>query len=175
MVAELQETPQLPDPPSSYRVAVTAFLVLAAVIVLIAVTSYTAGRDVVWIDPVTGSIMEETQWFGQTTESVVKTSAIEQWINTHDSHSNNWKFLHAAHKTALGQTFGSSCANAPAIYPLRAGSLDDLYILNSTDQEINDFIHVMQTGTEDEKLQAVQAAVQRAISQPPNRVPNAGI
>jgi hypothetical protein len=173
MAAELPETPQLPDRPPSRRLEATVVAVIVAVIVIIAVTSFTAGRDIVWIDPVTGSIVEETQWFGQTADSVMKTSAIEKWINTHDSHSNHWKFLNATRLTLFGRVY--ECGRAPAIYPLRAGSLDELFILNSTDQEISDLIHVMQTGTEDEKLQAVQAAVQKAITQPPNRVPNAGI
>ena len=141
---------------------------------LVIATSYTAGLDVVSIDPVTGSIQKETQWFGHTTEAVIKTSAIEKWINSQGNpHSHDWKRLHATRKSLLGQTVGADAANAPPIYPLRAGSLDDLFVINSTEQEISNFVGVMQAGTEDEKQQAVQAAVQKATSQRPAREPRA--
>jgi hypothetical protein len=174
MIAEQLQEPQLPARRSFYKWEAAIIVAFVAAILLIATTYCMAGRDAVWIDPVTGSIKEETQWFGQTTDAVIKTSAIEKWINAHgDSHSNGWIFLNASRMTLFGHV--NECGRAPAIYPLRAGSLDDLFVINSTEQEISDFVHVMQAGTEDEKQQAVQAAVQRAISQPPNRVSSAAI
>jgi hypothetical protein len=170
MTADLQEH-LTPTKPRAFRRAEAA--ILAAVIgiaALLVATTFIPCRHNVWIDPVTGSIKRETQWFGQTTHTVIEPSAIERWISEHnDPHSNHWKFLHATYSSMWGNPVGCGCGIAPAIYSLSNSNLCDEFVHNSTDQEINNFVRVMQAGTEDEKQKAVDAAIQRAIPQPANQ------
>jgi hypothetical protein len=168
MAAELHEIPNATNPRAYRRLEAAILVAVIGTIALLAITAFTACRDAVWIDPTTGSIKKETQWFGQTTSTIVEQSAIEKWTNEHNApHSNHWKFLHATLKAALGNTIGCQCANAPPIYFLELGSLDERFVSDATDDEINEFVRVMRAGTDDETQKAVDAAIQKAITKAP--------
>jgi hypothetical protein len=117
-----------------------------------------------WIDPITGSMKSQTQWFGFTTSTLIEQSAVEKWIIHHEGHyTNNWSFLHDTAMTPSGRPTGHSCGRLTEIYFLHAGSANDHFVLNASDEEIGTFVQVMRTGTSLEKEKAALAAAEKAL------------
>lgn len=106
----------------------------------------------------------ETRWFGFTTSTVIEQSAIEKWVIDHEGHyTNKWKFLHDTSMTVFGRPTCFSCGSAPEIYGLHAGSANDRFVCNASNQEIGTFVEVMRAGTTMEKKKAVSAAEEKAL------------
>ena len=139
-------------------------LAVAGLGLLFASWMFDARHDRGWIDPVTGSMKRQTTWFG-IGSPIVERSAIEKWIVRRDGHYvNQWKFLHDTSKSLFGIPICFGCGRAPEIYSLSAGEFNDRFVARATDQEIGDFVAVMETGSSDQKLKAVEAATKKALS-----------
>src|SRR5438128_297864 len=125
--------------------------VLVAVVILVSLLAAftTPHHELGWIDPVTGSMKRQTQWFGFSTSTMVDQSAIEKWIIRHEGrYSSHWAFLHDTSMTAWGRSVEFACAMAPDIYALHAGELNDEFVRGASEPEINEFLQVMRTGSE---------------------------
>src|SRR5690606_26040369 len=110
------------------------------------------------MDPVTGSIMWKTTWiFGITDSSRADVSPLERRLIrsgivwTRSSH-----LLHITSRDLFGNAIGYACGSSPPIYSMQ-GLLGD-FADASTDDELREFVRVMEFGSEDEQESAVRAA-----------------
>ena len=103
------------------------------------------------VDAISGSMERQTTWpFGLTSEPVVIASPLElrlkkigvQW-------SRDWQALSVTDYSILGNVLVRGCSQAPVIYGLRV--VLPQFVATSNDDEIRNFVHVMQSGTEAER------------------------
>lgn len=137
---------------------VTVFaLVFATISASVAIGSIRK-TDLGWVCAVCGSGMTQTQWsLGLSTEPQVRQSALDLWIlHNKGGHSHDWRTIKFTESTLLSGR-ASNCGTAP---PILACSSDFMkYFVNSASHEqLQAFVHVMQTGTDQEQERAVQDA-----------------
>jgi len=118
-----------------------------------------------WMDAVTGSSTQERVWlFGLTTgprktESILERRLTERGIPW----SPRWTFLHRTLCSLLMKSY--QCGDAPPIYSLNSFlELDPTFPW--TDDELREFVRVMQSGSDEEQERAVQAVIERVIAEP---------
>jgi hypothetical protein len=141
-----------------------AWLVVLGVSLLIASLLAAPRVDLGWIDPVTGSLKYQTRWFGVSTSTTVEQSAIEKWIIAHEGQcSNTWTLLFDTSRNVWGGVYSRGCGQAPEIYELQTGELNDLFVQTASNDEVSEFLNVMRGGSDDEKRQRVRAAAETAF------------
>ena len=143
---------------------------VAILIIVLAMLSLTieAKRDMISIDPVTGSIQNQTHWcWGMKSTPTVHRSPLADWVvRKEGSIKYDWHFLCGQGRSIWGRYNGHAiCGPAPVIYPLHV-SLIDGFVKQSSDEELQRFVDVMRHGTEAEQRAAVDAACNRAIYAP---------
>ncbi len=111
-----------------------------------------------WIDAVSGSMKRETvSAFGRSSGEIVKPSPLEQRLSQDGiSWTPDWRFLHNVRRTAFGRAAGYECGSAPPIYQIRP--LLAAFARASSNEQLRDFVKVMQSGSEIEQKTAVDAA-----------------
>lgn len=122
-------------------------------------------RDqVIRIDSVTGSEMTKDRWFGITTKTVVKPTAIEAWIVRREGkHRPTWAFLSVRSRSLVGNLISIGCGMAPPSYPLHYAGLNEAFVARASDRQIAEFVRVMRTGTDAEREKAVDVACRIAL------------
>ena len=131
---------------------------IVVVVVLILLALIPTRSDTIWVDPVTGSVKRQASWQVCRRPPIVETSAIERWIVRREgSHVPTWRFVSRSTRTIFGRPLSIACGEAP-MYLLRAGDLNDRFVLNSTNEQIVKFINLMRTGSAEERRESVQAA-----------------
>ena len=109
------------------------------------------------IDRVTGSIMKLTSdWFGLNEKLFVDISPLEVWmIENDETFSPDWQPLSLSRRNFYGGGVMAGSNTPPPIYRLRP-AFDD-FIAISTDEEIIEFVRIMESGIEEEQRKAVIA------------------
>ena len=111
-----------------------------------------------WIDPVSGSLKQQTVWpFGITKGPTYQVSSLESRLHRMGyKWTQSWQFMGKDHYTLLGRPVEFECGSAPAIFKIRI--VLDNFVSVSTPEELRRFADVMQFGTEEEQTAAVDAA-----------------
>lgn len=151
----------------SFRVSRRLIIPVAALLALYVGASMAGRQDVrSRVDAVTGSMEWQTTWpLGFTRGPSVQVSPLEARLTQAGiPWSRDWRLLHITHRSLLGRQ-GYSCGLAPPIYDLRPVLPE--FVAASTDAELQDFVRVMQSGTEAEQEAAVRAAIDRVLNPPP--------
>ena len=123
-------------------------------------------QDLGWIDAVSGSRMDQTQWrVGPTTAPLVTPSRLEKRFRELGlTWTPDWRNVKGTYRDAWGRSVGHGHGAAPAIYTL--AHHDDLQrglIAASTDKELRELFRVLSGGTEAEQRAAVDAACDKAL------------
>jgi hypothetical protein len=113
------------------------------------------------LDPVTGSVTRQMTWpFGFPTAPQVDVSHLETRLkNSGIAWHRSWEFYHGTHYILFGRPIGYECGAEPPIAELR--SLLKAFADAATDDELREFVRVMEQGTEPEQRAAVAAACER--------------
>jgi hypothetical protein len=108
----------------------------------------------------------QTTWpLGITAGPRVDASPLElRLINMGVQWKRKWTFLHNTHRNLFGDASMFECGFAPPIYQLRP-MLGD-FVAISTDEEIRQFVQIMQTGADDDTSSAVLAATEQVFASP---------
>ena len=119
----------------------------------------------IWIDATTASVKYQTRWtWGYDTPQRIEQSQLELWARKNNQFKGyDWRCTAGTFKTILGSQRGSGHGPAPEIYPLHQIEVD-LFVKNATQDELNEFMKVMNTGTVSEKEGAVTKAIDIAFS-----------
>lgn len=115
------------------------------------------------VDPVTGSMSWNTVWlFGFTSGPRIDVSPLEVRLrNSGVQWTPSWKTLHNTHRNIFGSAICYECSSAPPIYDLRPMLKE--FAAASTDDELREWVRVMQFGTREEQAAAVDAAAEKAL------------
>ena len=124
-----------------------------------------------WVDARSGSIKRQTEWlFGIKTEEVIQPSSLELWVREHGrSHEHQWRTLAITSKTLFGHPVVFACGMAPPIYQLRPLMGD--FVAMATDEELEQFVQVLDDDAENEQEEAVRLASERVMSATMSRLP----
>jgi hypothetical protein len=141
----------------SLRQVVCLSIVLAALVGL----GMKGCTTVQWMDAVTGSRSVRTIGpLGIPLGTRVEVSALEKRLKRMGvAWVADWRFLSEEQASLLGASRG--CGNAPEIYPLTSEM--KAFVEAATDQEIREFVRVMQAGTPAEQRAAVRAAEEKGL------------
>jgi hypothetical protein len=154
-----------PDTPRSRRRVPwrTIGVLAAALFLALAGGTIAVKRVEGHMDAVTGSVTRQTVWLlGVRSAPRVEVSPLETRLrNSGISWTPSWRFLHNTHCTVFGVATCYECGSAPAIGQLRPAL--GLFVSASTDAELRDFVHVMESGTDAEQKAAVEAAADKAF------------
>ena len=136
---------------------------VAVLLVAVAALLVTIRQDESQMDAVTGSMTSKTIWlFGITTGPHMEVSPLEMRLKASGiAWTPSWQLLNNMHLNIFGGATIRECASAPAIYHLRPGLKE--FAAGSTDAELREFVRIMQTGTDDERKAAVEAAAEKAL------------
>lgn len=127
-----------------------------------AAASITVREERERVDAVTGSQERETIWmFGWTAGPQIEKSPLERRLLEADiPWRPEWRFTHGTHRALLGNATCYSRGSVPPIYWL--SNCQEPFVEASTDDEIRQFIHTMQSGSEQERHVAVAKANEKA-------------
>lgn len=111
------------------------------------------------MDAVSGSMSSKTVWlFGVTSSPRVEISPLEIRLKKSGIEwTPSWQFLHNTHTNIFGSATCRECGSTPLIYELR--SVQPEFATAATDSQLNEFVRVMKSGTDDEQKAAVEKAV----------------
>lgn len=138
--------------------------VVAAVLLLVVAASTITVRQVESrMDAVTGSMTWKTVWlFGISSGPRVDVSPLEVRLKRSGiPWTPSWRLLHITHWSLLGVRM-YECGSTPPIYQLPRPVLEQ-FTAASTDAELREFVRVMQSGTEEEPREAVEAAGEKGL------------
>ena len=123
-------------------------------------------EDTQWIDAVTGSTRRQTVWtFGITRGPSVGPSPLETRLRDKGiGWSADWRFVSETQRTLLGTAISRGCGIAPPIYQIR--SMLGEFVSVSSDDDLWEFVRVMQSGGDEEQRAAVNAAVEQVLRRP---------
>lgn len=115
------------------------------------------------IDPVTGSMRWKTVWLlGITSGTRVNVSPLETRLKRSGiAWARSWHFLHNTRRNLFGRAAGYDCGSAPAIYDIQP--ILGEFAAASSDDELREFVRVMESGTELEQNAAVEAAGEKGL------------
>lgn len=142
---------------------VLAVIALLVTVALFAFGSIEVRHDMTWVDSIAGSTKRQTTWrYGTTSEPVIERSPIamrlerigEGWVP-------RWQALGVRGRTVYGSRTSIGCSTAPPIYGL--WSLQRHFIGGSSDDEVREFVRIMQEGSEEEQRKAVDTAADIAL------------
>lgn len=116
------------------------------------------------MDAITGSMEWQTTWpLGITAGPRIYPSPLENRMTKMGvTWTRDWRSLNTTHETLTGQPTYRGCGMAPRIYELHP--MLDIIEKSSSDQEIRQFVDVMQHGTDEQQREAIDAAADRALS-----------
>lgn len=116
------------------------------------------------MDAVTGSSIRRTTWlFGLATTTAATPSPLEERLKAKRVNWRpDWVFLHRSPRNIFNRPLRRACGYTPPIYHLQRG-LDE-FVDRSTDEELVEFILIMQTGSEQEQRVAVKAAFETTLA-----------
>jgi hypothetical protein len=115
------------------------------------------------IDPVTGSMIRKTVWFGSivASESVELSPLAERASALGIKLEPRWKGLNTTQYSALGLV-AIGCSRAPSIYPLHPMLKE--FVSAASDDEIRDFVQIMESGNEQQQRATVNAAIAKSVA-----------
>jgi len=120
-------------------------------------------EDSVWMDPQTRTEMRQSKWFGIRMTPVITKSALDDRLSRIGFHHQpNWQFLHDSQSNVFGVVTVRGCSTAPRIYSFPPEMLRS-FVNASSDQDIKNFMHIMQSGTEFEQNAAIESAADQAL------------
>jgi hypothetical protein len=113
------------------------------------------------VDPVTGTMTWKTSaLFGVGSGTRVNVSPLETRLRASGiSWSPSQRYLHNTSYSLLGKRY--ACSSAPPIYDIIPVLKE--FAAASTDEELREFVRVMQSGTDDQQKAAVDAATEKAF------------
>lgn len=119
-----------------------------------------------WVDAVTGSRKRQTLWlWGIDSQPVIEPSALELWLIAREGAiQHDWRHTEGTWKTIWGRSTGWSHGRAPATYSLSYPGLIEIFVRESSDEELAAFVDTMRHGSRDEKDAAVSAASDRILA-----------
>jgi hypothetical protein len=151
------------------RVSWSAVAVVATVVVLLSlfVPTFAVRSTSVRMDAVTGSVQRQTTWLGCfRCGPRIETAPLETRLKQSNiAWTPTWQFLHNYEYNLVGGRGGVGCGRAPEIYSF-AFSFSDEFAKSASDAELRDFVTVMQTGTEREQRETIEAVVERLCRVP---------
>jgi hypothetical protein len=138
-------------------------VVAGVVLLILAVPTVPIRQVESRMDAVTGSMTWRTVWlFGVTSGPRVDVSPLETRLKTSGiTWTPSWQFLHNTHRTVFGNATCYECGSAPPIYQLHPVLKE--FAAASTDDELREFVRVMQTGTDAAQKAAVDAACEKGL------------
>lgn len=144
-----------------WRQAVVIGLV---VLVVAAMPGVTVRKVESRIDEVTGSMSWENVWiFGITSGPRITPSSLETRLKQSGiSWTPRWHTLHNTHRNIFGSALRYDCSSAPPIFEIRLVLRE--FATTCTDDDLREFVRVMQSGTESEQKAAVDAANEKALT-----------
>jgi hypothetical protein len=115
------------------------------------------------MDAVSGSTRLQTVWpFGVTFGPRVEASSLDIKMRQLGIRWNpDWRFLYNTHKTILGTATLHECGSAPPIYQMTPVLTE--FVRTASDQEIRKFVQTMESGSDAEQNEAIEAAGDRAL------------
>lgn len=139
-----------------YKIVFVCFVVLFFVFFLLTMT---VKREMIWVDAMTASVKYQTRWvWGYDTPQRIEQSQLELWARKNNQFNGyDWQYIAGTLQTLLGSPTGRACGHAPEIYSLHGFSIN-LFVKNATQEELNEFMKIMNTGTVSEKKDAVTKA-----------------
>lgn len=142
------------------RAIIALVIVFAAVLLLPPITVRQVESR---IDPVTGSMTLKTVWlFGITSGPQLVVSPLETRLKTSGIEwTRSWRFRHNTHRNIFGRATRYECGIPPPISELRPVLAE--FAAASTDEELRQFVSVMQSGDAAEQNAAIHAAVQKSF------------
>jgi hypothetical protein len=152
------------------RVLVVGFLVAVLLMSLIFLPCRQTQRR---MDGITGSVEQQTTWpLGISTPGVVAVSPLEIRLRKMGVQWNrDWRMISTTDQTIFGNVVGRGCGTAPPIFPLTTVLAG--FVAASDDNQIRQFVRILQVGTEADQRKAIDAAGDRALestqSRPLNR------
>jgi hypothetical protein len=154
--------------PRIWRVVTVGGIVLGAMYVLYLTPFARWERR---IDPVTGSIKESCVWvMGLWASERIETSPLEQRLKQAGiPWAAKWEFNHANQVNILGDVLVWECATGQPIYHIRH-SLGG-FAATATDEQLREFVSVMESGTRAEQQAAVEAVFDQWTAAPSVRSP----
>jgi len=116
------------------------------------------------VDPVTGSMSWKTVGLlGITLSSRVDVSPLETRLKSSGiAWTPSWEFLHNTHRNIFGRAIVYECGSAPPIYHIQR--VLNHYVSVATDDELREFVRVMQSGTKAEQEAAVEVAGDKGLA-----------
>jgi len=154
-----QESPDRPRGPARrFRWSLVEIVAVVGVLLL---PSVSVKQIETTIDPVTGSVRWKTIWlFGISSEPQIQESPLETRLNASGiAWSRSWQFLHKTRRNVFGGATSFGCGSAPPIDHLRPILGEVAAAL--TDEELREFVDVMQSGTDAEQNAAIEAVEQK--------------
>ena len=121
------------------------------------------------IDAVTGTMTRKTVWpFGLSSGTRVDVSPLETRLKQAGiPWTSDWRFLHDTDHNVFGLPIRRGCGSAPPIYSYRP--VLGAFAAASTDDELRDFVRVMEAGTGQEQSAAVEAAGEKGLTWSPGK------
>jgi hypothetical protein len=115
------------------------------------------------VDAVTGTMTWKTVWmFGITSPPRIDVSPLERrLVKAGIPWTPQRAFLHNTHLDVFGRPRAWECGWAPPIHSIRV--ILEEFAAASTDDELREFVHTMESGTEAEQKAAVDAAGEKAL------------
>jgi hypothetical protein len=116
------------------------------------------------IDAVTGTVETQTTWLcGVTFGPTVDSSPLELRLRTSNiPWTRDWRVLGHAHRTVYGNATMRGCGSAPPIIQIR--SVLGQFANAATDDQLREFVRVMQSGAEPARTAAINAAGEVAMN-----------
>ena len=114
------------------------------------------------VDAVTGTMVWKTVWLLGRSQTRVDVSPLEARLRQSGvAWTPHWRFLHNTHRNLFGGALMYECGTAPEIYSIRSVLGD--FASASTDDELREFVRVMQSGTDAERRAAVDGAGDKGL------------
>lgn len=139
-----------------------AVLVLCAIALLAPVAT-----EKIYIDPVTGSTLVEQRLCGQVIRRSAKPTALELWLRRRGSHTPVGQHLSTVHGS-LQFPLCRECSPAPEISQL-SGRVSAAYVATAAEDEIEELVTILRTGSQDDRKVAVQKAADRMFESEANQ------
>lgn len=143
--------------PLTKLVALTVF---AIGLFAVSMAPYTNTK--IWIDAVSGSTKIEKRSLWSEPSVALERSALRLWMESHGRNSDyHWTFLTSRTASVFGNVLGRGCSPAPPIYELR--SVLAVYVANSSDDELAEFVNAMESDSKGRQDAVVAKACEESL------------
>lgn len=162
---------RLPETPRWRRPWRAVAAVVAALLLTFAAPTVAVRRVESRMDAVTGSMTWKTVWvFGISSGTRVDVSPLEVRLERSGiAWTPSWRLMHNTHRNVFGGATRYECGDAPAVFQLRPVLKE--FAAAATDEDLREFVRVMQSGTDAERKAAVEAAVEKGWERVPTARP----